>query len=86
MQSNQKKHQPACLLSHDLLNKLSAIIGFCDLLMEKAEEKGEDQECVRQLGTVNDLARSAVKTLLEHQCELSVVIRRSAKPQKHVLV
>lgn len=85
MQSNEKIHQPACLLAHDLLNKLSAIIGFCDLLIEKAEERGQDQECVKWLATVNDLSKSAIKTLVEHQCELAVVIRRRAKPRKRVL-
>ncbi len=31
MKSNKARHQPACALAHEMLNKLSAIIGNCDL-------------------------------------------------------
>ncbi len=82
MKSKDKKHQPACLLAHDLVNRLSAIIGCCDLLIEKAEPQGDG--CMKQLVAIKDLAESAVKTLAEHQCELSVVMRRS-EPQKYFL-
>jgi hypothetical protein len=85
MQFNREQHQPACLLAHEQINKLSAIIGFCDLLIEKAEERDQDQECVKRLVSLHDLAKSAIKTLVEHQCELAVVIRRSAKSRKRVL-
>lgn len=63
-----QKHQPGCLLAHDMINKLSAIIGFCDLLQDKAETA--DAECARRITAIHDLAKSTVKQLLEHQCQL----------------
>jgi hypothetical protein len=80
MQSNLEKHEPACLLAHDLVNKLSAIIGYCDLLIEKAEE---NTECAKRLSLIRKFAQSAAKELADHQCQLSSVIR-SAKAQKHL--
>ncbi len=68
-----EKNQPACFLAHDLVNKLSAIVGFCQLLMEKAEQ--QDSERMNRLSVIHDLARSAAKHLTEYQCELSAVLR-----------
>lgn len=82
MGSTGEKHQPACLLAHNLVNKLSAIIGYCDLLMEKAED---ETECAKQLRLIHNLAKSAAKELAEHQCKLSSVIR-SSKAEKHLAV
>ena len=83
MQSNGEKHQHACLLAHDVVNKLSAIIGFCDLLVENAEQP--DTECATRLTSIRELAKSAAKQLIDHQCELSVLIR-STKPAKRLFV
>src|ERR1035441_3054375 len=46
-----EKHQPACVLAHDVVNKLSAIVGFCDLLVENAEQR--DTECVKRLMSIH---------------------------------
>lgn len=80
MHSTGEQHQPACLLAHDLVNKLSAIIGYCDLLIEKAEE---ETECAKRLRLIHNLAKSAAKELAEHQCQLSSVMR-SSKAEKHL--
>ena len=74
-----EKHQPACFLAHDLVNKLSAIVGFCQLLTEKAGQ--QDSERLNRLSVIHDLAQSAAKHLTEHQCELLAVMR-TAKLEK----
>jgi light-regulated signal transduction histidine kinase (bacteriophytochrome) len=81
MQLRGEKHQPPCSLAHDLVNKLSAIIGFCDLLVEKAEQ--QDAECVNRLTSIHALAASAAKQLTDHQCELSVLIRITKPATSH---
>ena len=73
MPSNEEPHQPACLLAHNVVNKLSAIIGLCDLLKEKAEE--QDAECINRLTRIHDLAKLAANELIDHQCSLSAVLQ-----------
>ena len=71
----KEKHQPPCLLAHDLLNKLSAIVGYSDLLLEKVEQEEGGTECVMRLKRIHALAVSAAKDLSDHQCQLSSVVR-----------
>ena len=73
MQSNGEKHQPACFLAHDLVNKLSVIVGRCDLLIEKAQR--QDEELAARLILIREVAKSAARDLTDHQCQLSEVIR-----------
>jgi light-regulated signal transduction histidine kinase (bacteriophytochrome) len=82
MQANRRVHQPVCLLAHDLINKLSAIIGLCDLLIGTAER--QDTECAKYLTSIHELAKSATKELIDHPCQLSLIIRGS-KLQESVL-
>jgi len=72
MPSNEEAHQPACLLAHNVVNKLTAIVGLCDLLKEKAEQ--QDAECVDRLTRIQGLAKLAAKELIDHQCNLSSII------------
>ena len=83
MQSNEENHQPACFLAHDLVNKLSVVVGHCDLLIEKALP--QDKELAGRLALIREVAKSAAHDLIDHQCELSVVIR-STKPTKSLTV
>jgi len=64
MASKGRRYQPAHMFEHSLVNKLSAIVGNCDLLYEKTE-KGT--EYARRLAVIRDLAESAVKEIMEHQ-------------------
>ncbi|MFZ0954583.1 MAG: hypothetical protein WAN17_20105 [Candidatus Sulfotelmatobacter sp.] len=64
-------HGP-CLLAHDLVNKLSVIIGNCDLLVKHVES---GSECANRLDLIRNVARGMAKELNQHQCELSEVIR-----------
>jgi len=69
--SGVAKYQPRCLLSHEFLNKLSVIIGSCDLLLEEqAESPNLDAQRARRVEVVRDIARQMAGDLKEHTCEL----------------
>lgn len=72
MQSNVGCHEPSCLLSHVLVNKLSVIIGNCELLEEQAQA---GSECAKRLGLIRDVAQEMAEELNKHQCKLSEVVR-----------
>ncbi len=74
MLSGRKRNQPACLVAHDLLNKLSAIIGHCDLLNEMTEQ---GTEYARRISVIRELADSAAKELAEHQRKLANEIQKA---------
>jgi hypothetical protein len=83
---NVSKRQPSCILAHNLLNKLTVIIGGCDLLNEQVDEHSE---CSKRLATIRDVAKSMAEDLTQHQCYLDVMSRRelivdmSKRPQHH---
>jgi len=58
-----------CLLSHDLVNKLSAIIGHCDIL----ETKDASAECLSRLQKIKELAEAASNLLNTRSCEVQAV-------------
>jgi hypothetical protein len=68
-----ENYQPGCLLAHDLLNKLTTILGACELLKDKAES---DPECMRRLLTIKDTAKSIATDLQQHQCHLEDAVRK----------
>lgn len=71
MQSTPQYH-PGCLLAHGLVNKLSVIVGLCDLLEEKASE---DSECLKRLNVIRNIAKSMAEELNVHQCHLDELTR-----------
>jgi hypothetical protein len=64
--------QPSCALAHDLINRLSVIVGYCDLLAEATAEDCERQKRVLLIG---EIARSAAKQLGGHKCKLELLAR-----------
>ena len=69
--SGAAKHQPRCLLSHEFLNKLSVIIGSCELLLEdQGESPNLDAQTARRVGVIRDIARQMAGDLKERACEL----------------
>lgn len=64
MQSIFKKYQPDEGLTHDLINKLSIIIGNCDLLQEETAEGSHD---LKRLKIIHDAATSMAQELKEHE-------------------
>jgi hypothetical protein len=76
MKLRAERHQPACLAAHKLLNKLSVIIGNCDLLIEKTEAGTEHAQ---RLAGIREVADTAVKELLEHQHQAEAELRKASK-------
>ena len=74
MASEGERHQPVCLVAHDLVNKLAAIVSHCDLLSEMPEL---GTEYARRLVVIRDLAASAAKQLSEHQRKVAAEIRKA---------
>jgi hypothetical protein len=77
MRPNADPHQPVCIVAHNLVNKLSAIIGQCDLLSEKVEE---GTESAKRLVMIHDLAKSAARELTDHLQELRNGVHEVEKP------
>jgi len=74
--SAQDKHQPKCWLSHHFINKLSVIIGSCQLLQERVEESDHlDSECIHRLAVIMQVAKEMSKELKEHECQLDAAAR-----------
>jgi hypothetical protein len=61
-----------CLLAHDLVNKLSAIVGHCDILDTKIlDTRNEaDSECHEGLRHIRQLATLMATMLHQRQCEV----------------
>ena len=64
MGQKRERHQPAFMVTHSVVNKLSVIMGNCELLIEIAEK---DTEVARRLAVIRDVADAAVKELTRHQ-------------------
>jgi hypothetical protein len=60
MRPRVSRNRPAQSVTHDLINKMSVIIGNCDLLSEKMEE-GTEQSM--RVSTIRAIADEAVKEL-----------------------
>jgi signal transduction histidine kinase len=54
------------MLAHELLNRLSIIIGNCDLVSERTQA---DSESARLLSLIRESARSMAVDLSSHPCE-----------------
>jgi hypothetical protein len=66
-QSGTGKYELDCPLAHNLINKLSVIVGTCDLLVEKAPE---DSPVRPQMLLIQNVARSMAADLGQFQCDL----------------
>ena len=82
-----RKYQPKCIVSHNFINKLSVIIGSCQLLKEKAEHSGQfDPECMQRLAAIHEIAKAMADELRVHQGESDSVARVEIfEPQSHRL-
>jgi hypothetical protein len=76
-QSSANTNQPECPLVHALINKLSAVIGNCDLMLENTPE---DSPQLARIKLIRDTAKSIVAELAEYQCDL--IRRRVEKTRK----
>lgn len=66
--SNPEPNQRACMLAHDLISKVSVIVGYCDLLRKDPMVATKYEKPVRR---IYDIAQSIVQQLKEHQCPIA---------------
>ena len=66
--SNRECYQLACFFAHHLINKLSTIVGSCDLASPQMEPSNEP---AKYLALIRDTAKDMARELVEHQCQLT---------------
>ncbi len=76
--SERECRRPLCMLAHDLVNKLSVIVGCCDLLIDPGQR---DPEGAKHIQRIRDTAKSMAERLSHEQCHLvsiaqSVALRK----------
>jgi hypothetical protein len=69
---NNSEHVPACMLSHHLLNKAAAIIGYCEVLKSDGHA---DPECLGGLQKISDIATAMAQILHEQPCTIEAANR-----------
>jgi hypothetical protein len=78
VKKNGETLRPMCFLSHSLLNKLSAIVGNCEIVRERASKSGHsDSECLRRIDAIHQIALAMAEELDEHVCELDAVLSKN---------
>lgn len=77
MQPNHENYKLECPLAHELINKLSVIVGNCDLL---AENTPQDSPLLERTLLIRDMAKAVAKDLGQIECDL--VRLRSANELK----
>lgn len=68
-----KPYQPVCPLCHRALDKLSAIIGYCDLLTQPTGVPGDS---AKEVVMIRDIAQELAQELATFQCELLATERQ----------
>lgn len=70
--------RPICLLAHELVNKVSVIVGRCDLLGDLV---ATDAGSAKHLKVIRDMAMSMAESLNEHQRQLASPTPPEAMPK-----
>lgn len=73
---DREKYRPECPLAHELINKLSVIVGHCDLLVEQVTERTPAFD--RAL-LIRNLAKSVAEELGQLECDLIRLRNATAK-------
>ncbi len=63
---------PVCLLAHEMIKRLTEVIGNCDLVRTKIRV---DSESSKRLFAIREIACCMVVELNRHQCELNGQMR-----------
>lgn len=85
--SSEMEHGPSCLLAHEFVNKLTIIIGNCDLLIEReAEAEIPDSHSMRRLQVIRDAASRLAGDIQQHTCEISKLARETLMHAKDYAV
>lgn len=66
-----RKYEPTCILAHHLINKLTVIIGGCDLLREMDPRS---RECAQRILLIRETAQAMADELREHQNHLDAMV------------
>lgn len=61
-----------CLLAHNLRNKLAAIVGYCELLVEGCK----DPALSRKLAAIGDIAKGMSAEISKHECRVTELLGR----------
>lgn len=61
------------MLSHRLINKLTVVVGTCDLLQERIEQLAgkADPDCVEKVALIRKVSKEIVEQLAKHTCYLT---------------
>ena len=78
--SNRESYQPPCLFAHHLINKLSTIVGSCDLASEQVEP---GTEYAKHLAFIRNTAKQIAREIIVHQRQLTEASRKEV--QKHLV-
>ena len=73
MASEREPHEPACLVAHNVISKLAAIVGRCDLL----NERKQSIESAKHIAAIREIAESTIKELTEHQRTIAAEKRKA---------
>lgn len=76
MISKPERQPTVPTVAHSVVNKLSIIIGNCDLLIERMEKGSEH---AHRLEMIRDVAKTAVAELTKHQQEMEAKARRTER-------
>ena len=72
MEKSDGRPVPVCMLAHEMINRLSVIVGDCDLMGTKISA---DSECAKRLSAIRERARVMAAELNRRQCELQGLMR-----------
>lgn len=72
------KYHPSCFLAHDLINRLSIVVGYCDLLGDEMLESIVRQ---KHLHYIRESAKAMAEDLKRHQCQIDTTVRETVKKQ-----
>lgn len=75
---NPRNYEPASSLVHQLINKLTIIIGGCDLLQEKTELS---HECLQRIVMIREAAQSMAREIADFQCQSDAVAHGQPQPR-----
>jgi hypothetical protein len=73
MASDREPHEPACMVAHNVISKLAAIVGRCDLL----NERKQSAESAKHIAAIREIAESTIKELTEHQQTIEAEKRKA---------
>jgi len=68
--SNGGSYMPSCMLAHHLINRLTVIVGYCDLLIH---EDPRDPNHSHRLSQIREIAHATAEELSEHPCQNSAM-------------